>query len=47
MGRFRQSVGPNADAIYGVLVDEQVAAGFELFILIAVSDTPEPDGKGG
>ncbi len=46
MGRFREFVGPDADAIYGVLVDEQVPAAFELFILIAVSDTPESDGKG-
>ncbi len=46
MGRFRQSVGPNGDAIYGVLVDEQIPAGFELFILISVSDTPKSDGMG-
>lgn len=44
MGRFREVVGPNADAVYGVLVDEQIPVGFELFILLAVSDTPESDG---
>ncbi len=40
MGRFRGFVGPNPDAIYGVLVDEQVDASFELFVLIAISSSP-------
>ena len=45
MGRFQEVVGPNADAVYGVLVDEQIPVGFKLFILLAVSATPESDGE--
>lgn len=40
MGRFHESIGPNADAVYSVLVDEQLDVSFELFVLIAVSSSP-------
>ncbi len=43
MGLFRKTVGPHAEAIYGVLVDEKVPAGSELFVLLDDSRIPESD----
>ena len=43
MGLFRKTVGPHAEAIYGVLVDEKVPVGSELFVLLDDSGIPESD----
>lgn len=43
MGLFRKTVGPHAEAIYGVLVDKKIPAGSELFLLLDDSGIPESD----